>query len=164
MSVAEPQKELRFTRAGQAVVFGIAAAACVMAGLVFFLVAPYRADTPELPHPAWGLVPIGIALLLVWLAVHCAKHAYVLLSPIGVEIFPFFRPASNMQVIPWAQIAAADINDSRLTLHFSAEKTAGIHLSLSPISKDGRSLLAKAIQGRLPASPVASISDSPSPH
>ena len=149
MPVAEPQKELRFTRAGQAVVFWIAAAACVMAGLVFFLLTPYRADTPELPHPAWGLVPIGFAVLLMRLAWHCAKHAYLLLSPIGVEIFPFFRPGTNMQVIPWAQIVAADIDDSRLTLHFSAEKTSGIHLSLTPIAKDRRPLLVKAIRGRL---------------
>jgi len=86
------------------------------------------------------------------LAWHCARHAYILLSPIGVEIFPFFRPAVNMQVVPWAQIVAADINDGQLTLHFSAEKTSGIHLSLSPIPKDRRELLAKAIRGRLPAS------------
>jgi hypothetical protein len=162
MPVAEPQKELRFTRAGQAVVFWIAAAACVMAGLVFFLVAPYRADTPELPHPAWGLVPIALAFLLMRLAWRCAKHAYLLLSPIGIEIFPFFRPGANMQVIPWAQIAAADIDDSRLTLHFSAEKTSGIHLSLSPIAKDRRTLLAKAIQGRLSVNPASSISHPPS--
>ncbi|HEY1120073.1 MAG TPA: hypothetical protein VGE67_00675 [Haloferula sp.] len=152
MPVAEPKKELRFTRAGQAVVFGIAAAVCFMAGLVFFRVAPYRAIDPELPHPAWGWIPIGLAVLFVWLAIHCAKHAYLILSPIGVEIFPFFRPAANMQVIPWAQIAAADIDGSRLTLHFSAEKTSGIHLSLSPIPKDRRALLAKAIRGRLPSS------------
>jgi hypothetical protein len=162
MPVAEPQKELRFTRAGQAVVFWIAAAACIMAGLVFFLIAPYRADTPELPHPAWGLVPIGLGLILMRLAWHCAKYAYLLLSPIGIEIFPFFRPGTNMQVIPWAQIAAADIDAKRLTLHFSAEKTSGIHLSLSPIAKDRRALLAKAIQGRLPATPAASTSPSPS--
>ena len=162
MPVAEPKKELRFTRAGQSVVFGIAAAVCVMAGLVFFRVAPYRAIDPTLPHPAWGWVPIGVAVLLAWLAVHCAKHAYLILSPIGVEIFPFFRPAANMQVIPWAQIAAADINASRLTLHFSAEKTSGIHLSLSPIAKDRRELLTKAIQGRLPAAPSPATSDLPS--
>lgn len=151
MSVAEPQKELRFTRAGQAVPVAVAAAVCAIAALSLFLIGLYRGENPGLPHSAWGLVPLAPALGLCWLAWHCARHAYILLSPIGVEIFPFFRPATNMQVIPWAQIAAAEIDDARLTLHFSAEKSSGIHLSLSPISKDRRELLAKAIRGRLPA-------------
>lgn len=151
MPVAEPQKELRFTRAGQALVFAILAAVLVMVALVFFLLAPHRPDHPVLPHPAWGLLPLALALLAGRLAWHCARHAYILLSPIGVEIFPFFRPAANMQVIPWAQIAAAEVGDKILTLHFSAERTAGIHLALSPIAKDRRELLAKAIRGRLPS-------------
>jgi hypothetical protein len=163
MPVAEPQKELRFTRAGQAVGFWIAAAACIMAGLVSFLLTPYRADTPELPHPAWGFVPLGLAALAARTAWHCTRHAYILLSPIGVEIFPLIRPAATMQVIPWQQIVAADIDDSRLTLHFSAERTSGIHLSLSPVAKDRRPLLAKAIMGRLSPHPSSSIDHPPSP-
>jgi hypothetical protein len=150
MPVAEPQKELRFTRAGQALPFMILAAVAFMAALVFFLLAPYRADHPVLPHPAWGVLPLVLAVVLVRVAWRCARHAYILLSPIGVEIIPFFRPAAGMQVIPWAQIVAAEVDDSRLTLHFTEEKTAGIHLSLAPLSKDRRELLARAIRGRLP--------------
>jgi hypothetical protein len=42
---------------------------------------------------------------------------------------------------------------TRLTLHHDLEKTSGIHLSLTPIRADRRSLLAKAVLGRLsPAS------------
>ncbi|WP_193214269.1 hypothetical protein [Luteolibacter marinus] len=148
MPVAEPQKELRFTRAGQAAIFWVAAAACVMAGLVFFLLTPHRADNPALPHPAWGFVPLALAALLVRTAWRCTKHAYILLSPIGVEVFPFFRPDKHMQVVPWQQIAAVDIGDNVLTLHFSPDKTSGIHLSLAPIAKDRRALLARAIEGR----------------
>ncbi len=151
MPVAEPQKELRFTRAGQAAGFWIAAAVCIMAALVFFLLMPHRAENPALPHPAWGLIPLALAALSVRIAWRCTKHAYILLSPIGVEIFPFFRPETGMQVIPWAQIAAAEIGDSRLTLHFSADRTSGIHLSLSPVAKDRRELLAKAVRGRIPS-------------
>ncbi len=159
MPVAEPHKELRFTRAGQAAGFWIAAAVCCGAALIFFLIAPYRGDHPELPHPAWGLLLLTLAAALVRLAWRCTKHAYLLLSPIGIEIFPFFRPSANMQVIPWAQIAAADIDRSRLTLHFNPEKTSGIYLSLSPISKDRRELLAKAIQGRMSPHRQSSIAD-----
>ncbi|WP_035607343.1 hypothetical protein [Haloferula sp. BvORR071] len=152
MPVAEPHKELRFTRAGQALPFMILAAVCFMAALVFFLLAPYRADHPVLPHPAWGLLPLALSFGLMRMAWHCARHAYILLSPIGVEIFPLFRPAANMQVIPWAQIAGAEVDEERLTLHFNVEKNSGIHLSLLPLAKDRRELLAAAIRGRFPAS------------
>jgi hypothetical protein len=151
MSVAEPQKELRFTRAGQAVPAAILGAVCAIAALIFVTVGIYRSSNPDLPHPAWGLIPLALALGFFRLAWHCARHAYILLSPIGVEIFPFFRPGANMQVIPWAGIVAAEVDDGRLTLHFNPEKTSGIHLSLAPISKDRRELLAKAIRGRLPS-------------
>lgn len=163
MPVAEPAKELRFTRAGQAAGFWIAAAVCLMAGLVFFLLTPHRAENPELPHPAWGLVPLALAAGLIRLAWRCTKHAYLLLSPVGVEVFPLVRPEAGMQVIPWQQIHSAEIDQRRLTLHFTAEKSAGIHLSLSPIAKDRRELLARAIRGRFPSDPPSSISHPPSP-
>lgn len=156
MSIAEPHKELRFTRAGQGTGFGIAGAIAIMAGITLFAIGPYRGINPALPHPAWGILPLLAGLLLMRTAVRCARHAYILLTPIGVEIFPFFRPQANMQVIPWAQIAAADIDDSQLTLHFSMDKTAGIHLSLKPLRPARRELLARAIRGRL-SPPVSDI-------
>ena len=148
MSVAEPAKELRFTRAGQAAGFWIAAAVCIMAGLVFFLLTPHLAENPQLPHPAWGFVPLALAAGLVRLAWRCTKHAYILLSPIGVEVFPLFRPEATMQVILWQQIDSAEIDQRRLTLHVNPERTSGIHLSLSPLARDRRELLARAIRGR----------------
>ncbi|TAE78452.1 MAG: hypothetical protein EAZ84_01300 [Verrucomicrobia bacterium] len=163
MPVAEPSKELRFTRAGQATGFWIAAATLFMAALVFFLLTPHRAENPALPHPAWGLVPLTLAAILARLAWHCTRHAYLILSPIGVEVFPLLRPAASMQVIPWQQIDSAEIDPLRLSLHFNAEKSAGIHLSLSPIAKDRRELLARAIRGRFSSNPTASNSHPPSP-
>ena len=152
MAVAQAHKELRFTRAGQATGFWLAAAMLVMTALVFALVSPYRAEHTELPHPAWGLVPLGIAALMVRFAIRCTRHAYLILSPIGVEIFPLFRPETGMQLIAWAQIDSAEIDAGRLTLHYNSEKTAGLHLSLRPIARPQRDLLTKAIQGRFPSS------------
>lgn len=148
MAVAETHKELRFTRAGQAVGFWIVAAVLVMTALVFVLVSPYRAEHAELPHPAWGLIPLGFAAFAIRLAIRCTRHAYLILSPIGVEIFPLFRPESGMQLVAWAQIDSMEIDDRRLTLHYNPEKTAGLHLSLQPITRNGRKLLTAAIQGR----------------
>ena len=148
MAIVEPQKELRFTRAAQAVPFWIAAAICAAATLVLTVISFYRGQNPELPHPLWIALPLVLCSLSVRTALHCTKHAYLILSPLGIEVFPFFRPSSGMQMIPWAQIIAAEIGNHILTLHYSEDQSSGIHLSLAPIPKSRRPLLAKAILGR----------------
>ncbi|GAA5483319.1 hypothetical protein [Haloferula sargassicola] len=144
MPIAEPHKELRFTRAGQATGLWILAAMAAAAAVILFSITIQR----EAPHPAWALLPLGLAGGLVFLALHCTRHAYLILSPIGVEIFPLIRPAAGMQVIGWSEIAAIDIDDRRITLHFNRDRTAGIHLTLSPIPKARRPLLIRALEGR----------------
>jgi hypothetical protein len=151
MPVAEPQKELRFTRAAQAAGFGMAAAVGITLACVLFGDAHFRHEFPELPHPAWGILPLALAAVCLRVAYHCVKHAYLILTPLGLEIFPFFRPTTGMNLVTWTEITGAEVQGKRLTLHFSAEKTSGIHLSLSPIPASRRPLLAKAILGRLPA-------------
>ena len=149
--VAEPHKELRFTRSGQAVFFFVAGA--VFCGVAVTLIATgvYRPENPELPHPAWAVPCLVLAVCSFILASRLTKHAYLILTPIGLEIFPFFRPAKGMQMVFWQEISAAEIDERGkwLTLHFNNERTAGIHLSLSPVRKKLRNLLAKAVRGRV---------------
>ena len=149
--VAEPHKELRFTRSGQAVGFFVVGA--VFCGVAVTLIATgvYRPENPELPHPAWAVPCLVLAVCSFILASRLTKHAYLILTPIGLEIFPFFRPAKGMQMVFWQEISAAEIDERGkwLTLHFNNERTAGIHLSLSPVRKKLRNLLAKAVRGRV---------------
>lgn len=149
MPVAAPEKELRFTRVHQARVFAIAGAMAFVAGLLLALLVLFRARFPELPSPWWSLPAFALSYLSFRTGLHCARHAYLILSPMGVEIFPLLRPVSGMQLVPWAQIAEAEFAKHRVTLHYNAEHTAGIHLSLRPLSPLGRQLLEKALQGRL---------------
>ena len=88
-------------------------------------------------------------------ALHCTRRAYLILSPLGVEIFPFFRPVRGMQMIPWTQIHSVEVGNHFVTLHFDAEQQAGIHLDLAPIPKPRRPLLGKALQGRIAKNPAA---------
>ncbi|MES2997557.1 MAG: hypothetical protein V4733_12180 [Verrucomicrobiota bacterium] len=147
--IAEPGKELRFTRSGQAPVFWILAAMGVSAALTILAAACYRWINPSLPHPLWAVLPGIPAFIFARLAVRMTRKAYLILTPLGIEIFPFFRPAANMQLVSWAEIVAADFDSARMTLHFSAEKTAGIHVSLAPVRADRRPLLEKAVKGRV---------------
>jgi len=149
--IQSPEKELRFTRSGQAVLFWIAAAVLAAVSVTMVATAIYRDINPELPHPAWALVPLAFAAFMVHTATRLTRHAYLILTPLGIEIFPFFRPADGMRLVTWQEVDHAEVNENatRLTLHHNAEKSSGIHLSLTPIRADRRTLLAKAVIGRL---------------
>ena len=149
--VSEPHKELRFTRSGQAVPFSVTGAVCAGIAVTLAATGYYRGINPELPHPVWALPFAAAAVGLFLLAMHLAKHAYIILTPMGLEIFPFFRPAKGMQVVMWQEIDAAELDGkgNLLTLHYNADRTAGMHLSLRPVRRKTRSLLAKAVLGRV---------------
>ena len=149
--VSEPHKELRFTRSGQAAGFFVAGAVLVGISVTLVATGQYRDINPAVPHPAWG-APFAVAAAgMFLLARHLTKHAYLILTPMGLEIFPFYRPAKGMQMVMWQEIRDAGVDGEGrwLTLHFNDEKTAGMHLSMKPVSRKSRSLLAKAVLGRV---------------
>ncbi|MDE0834938.1 MAG: hypothetical protein OSA84_01140 [Akkermansiaceae bacterium] len=149
--LSEPHKELRFTRSGQAVGFCVVGAVLVGIAVTLLATGYYRDVNPALPHPAWAVLCAAVAVGLFLLAWHLTKHAYLILTPMGLEIFPFFRPAKGMQVVMWQEIHDAGVDEKRqrLTLHFNDDKTAGMHLSMKPVRRKTRSLLAKAVLGRV---------------
>ncbi len=153
-AVKAPEKELRFTRSGQAVVFWLLAAFFAAIAVTLCASALYRDVNPALPHLAWALAPLWLAVVLARLAVGLTRHAYLILTPLGIEIFPFFRPARGMRLLTWQEVvdAEADPAYTMLTLHHNLEKTSGIRLSLKPIRSDRRELLVKAVAGRMIAS------------
>ena len=140
-----PEKELRFTRAAQAIPFWIGTAVLAATGLTLLSTSIYRDINPHLPHPAWALLPLSLCFLTARLAIRLTRHAYLILTPLGIEIFPFFRPAAGMQMIVWQEIHHADADDgfAVLTLHRNVAETSGIRLSMKPVRKDRRSLLAE---------------------
>ncbi len=153
--IQSPEKELRFTRSRQALAFWILAALCVAGAVTLLASSAYRDVNPALPHPLWALAPVAVAALAVKLAWHLTRHAYLILTPLGIEIFPFFRPAAGMRLVSWQEISDAEADDALecLTLHYNVEKTSGIRLSLRPIPREKRTLLAKAVSGRVSRHP-----------
>lgn len=149
--IQSPDQELRFTRSGQASHFWVGAAVLAAVGITLLATSIYRDVNPRLPHPAWAMLPLALAAVVGRLAAGLTRHAYLILTPLGIEIFPFFRPAEGMRLVLWQEVHHAEVDDkaTRLTLHHDAGKTSGIHLSLTPIRADRRTLLAKAVLGRL---------------
>ena len=146
--LAEPHKELRFTRSAQARLFFLLASAFLT--LAIFLCA--AAFTPGLAFPLWwALLPLLPALLLYPLAYRCIRHAYLILTPLGIEIFPFFNSRQNLQVLYWSEIDHAEVSSDQrtLTIHYNPGRTAGLMATLAPIEKSLRPLVARAIEGRI---------------
>jgi hypothetical protein len=150
-TVKSPEKELRFTRSGQAVIFWLLAAVLAGVTITLGLTTLYRDINPDLPHPLWVLLPLIVAVFFVRLAINMTRHAYLILTPMGLEIFPLWRPEQGMRVVFWQEIDAVEFDENltRMTLHFDAEKTSGVHASLRPIRTDLRPALVKAVRGRV---------------
>lgn len=149
-SVAEPEKELRFTRAAQApLYYGLSVVLFAASLGVFILSTQDWGMGGPLLRGWWWLSVAGLLLgyLMFRTGLRCTRHAYIILSPLGVEIFPFFNPRRNLQVIYWSQVADAGVESGRLVLHFTEEKNSGVIVSLKPIPRPRRELLETAVAG-----------------
>lgn len=145
--VSKPEKEIRFTRSAQAQTFAIAGAIAV--GVAATLYATAFEGTGS-PVPKWAFIPfLPLAAALFFLSYRCAKHAFLILSPVGIEFFPFFKPAQNFRVWNWSEFHHGEVIGKRLLLHFTEEETGGAVISLSPLTTRSRELLDTAIEGRM---------------
>lgn len=97
----------------------------------------------------WLLLPLLAAWGCLHLALHLTRHAFLLLSPIGIEIFPFFRPAQQMQLLSWGEIAHAGMteDDRLLILTLAGLEDAKIIIGLDPVPRRALPLLRKAVEG-----------------
>lgn len=150
--VAEPEKEIRFTRSAQASTFFFLGAICTMIaiGILFNEYVNWGPWHADFKAYWWlSLIPLVPAAIFFRIGIHCVRHAYIILTPMGVELFPFWKPQKNLQVIFWSDIDHAEFNDHLMTLHYNEEETGGIVSSLKPIGKANYPLLETAINGRL---------------
>ena len=146
--IIEPHKELRFTRGSQASLFAMLAAVCGGASVAIVILNLLLKD--PLISWWWVLAPLPPAFICARLCLHCVRHAYLILTPLGIEIFPFFKPRKNLQVLYWSQISDAEVTGrNQLVIHLNREKTSGIVASLTPLQPVYRELLEHAIAGRM---------------
>lgn len=150
--VVSPEKEVRFTRARQATTFVVIGIVLFCAALGLFMLALpgfTGRQQPTLSSYGFALLPLPLCAGAFWLAMRLARHAYLILTPLGIEIFPFFRPEKNMQLLYWSEIDNAKVTpDLRLLTidHGSGSKAI---ISLDPIRTIQRPLLKRAIEGTI---------------
>jgi len=127
-------------------------AACSLVALSTLLLAQL------LPAP-WGIGNLWLSITLmlpcltvlffsVRMARRCLKRAYLIFSPVGVEIFPWKKPEQNLDVVMWAEINHMEVKNEYLYLHFNPQKTAGKVISLKPILKRQHALIQRIVEER----------------
>lgn len=148
-TIAEPEKELRFTRSAQGRRFAILSAISTAATLV--LAVAFAMNWEPVSRYFWLAIPLGFAVMFGLLAARCLRHAYIILSPLGIELFPFFKARENLQIIYWSDLHHAEVSDDlqHLKIHRDAAHTSGIVATLSPLAPQQRALLKRAVDGRM---------------
>lgn len=145
--VSDPSRELRFTRAAQGRDFAVLGAIFFAVSATLFATAHWGEGSPI---RYWHLIPPLLpSLAAFWLAYHCTRHACLILSPVGIEFFPLWRPSQNFRLWSWAEFHHAEVDGQKLFLHFDTEETSGAVLSLAPLTAKHRLLLERAIEGRM---------------
>ena len=131
------KRELRFTR-NRAGAILTAAGVLLAATAAFLQLTGYDTITPYLPAPLWAMQAAALVPAVLCLAAgcRCLKHAAVIVTPVGVEILPF-----------WQQIRSADREGGRLNLRLADGSTAAI--SLRPMTAASRDMLAHAVSQRV---------------
>lgn len=144
-SAATP--ELRFTRSRQAVVMLCWGLAMLLLSLGLFVLHRQRFTHP--PALFWGFLPLPFAALFLWLAWQHLRHPFLVLTKVGVEIYPFFLPGRNMNLVLWQQIARTEIQlrPPRLVLTRADAADAKIFITLAPLAPRQRLLLQTALDG-----------------
>ena len=149
--IRSPEKEIRFTRAAQGRLLLVLAAFFLALSLGLLVLATQGTDMepPRLQGYAWtALLPLPVSLVLIRYGFRCIRHAYLIFTPLGLEIFPLFRPEKHMMLVTWHEVHDLDVDLAarRLSLHYNAEKSSGVILSLSPILAAQRLLLDHAVR------------------
>jgi len=155
-STVNPEKELRFTRAHQAILFWSIATIFFCLSMWLFLAATPYLNPLDWEHRRvnsilWGFLPLFPALFFTWVALHLTRHAFIILTPLGIEIFPFWMPKKNLTVFYWAEIEKAEVDNEAkmLIIYLTGDGDSRVYVSLNPIRKARRPLLKRAIEGRM---------------
>lgn len=148
--IASPEKEIRFTRAAQGRLFLVIVAVLINVSWGLWVLAHYQPaeQAPKLQGYGWlALLPWPLIIVLTRLATRCIRHAYVIFTPLGIEVFPLFRPEKTMMLVTWQEVAVIEMDplEKKLLIHYNAEKTSGVIVSLAPILSSQRKLMRHAV-------------------
>ena len=75
----------------------------------------------------------------------------MIFSPVGIELFPFFKPTKNMAVFYWSEVEdlqmAPDGKMMEMTLLSEGDHTNKVFVTTAPLRVASRQLLAHTVDG-----------------
>ncbi len=147
-----PLQEIRFTRNGQAIHFFMLGLLliCVSVGLYLVSLDIWSVtQAPLLDHWRYALIPLPFAALSIWAGIHLAKHAYMIFSPVGIELFPFFFPSRNMEVLYWSEVEDLDLtpDGKMMEVTMLSEGEHKVFVAIAPLTAASQQLLGETIAG-----------------
>ena len=92
---------------------------------------------------------LSLSSVCFWVAVNCARHAVIILTPLSIELFPFWFPKKNLQVIYWSEIVNALVTEDMKMMEIECRGGRKVFVALAPITGNLRLLLKHAIDGRM---------------
>lgn len=147
-SVPRNSRELRFTRNAAGAGLLIMAALCGGASLMCYVICS-DALISQMLMPLWVMELIGLSATAInaYLGLYCLRIAYIIVSPVGIEILPFRNPRHTMRLYMWHDLLGAEFNDREMVLHHCDDTYE--HLSLLAMNPRQRKMLRRAVTQRL---------------
>lgn len=146
-----PHDEVRFTRNAQAVTFFLLSLAFGCAGMALYLLSlKWSENTEPVLDASWyGLLVLPFVVGFAWWGMRLAKHAFLLFTPLGIELFPFWRPSKNLQVFYWSEVEEIDLQEGGRFLHLvlKSEGDCQVFIATDPLNKASRALLERTVTG-----------------
>lgn len=144
--VSREQRELRFTRNAWALWLYFWGVYLVL-GMAMAVGMDIRPRIPFWLEAACWTGGVVLAVACFWLAVVCMRRAYVLLTPLGVEILPLWKPEKRMKVYPWYGIG--DWSPRLGGIVLLMEDGSSEKINLFCMRERQRELLTTALTGRI---------------
>ncbi len=147
-SFGTDERELRFTRNRQA--FGWMTLACTFFTTALFT-AFYITMVDDLYYTKvfywYAALQLVVSGALFYYATYCLKHAYVILSPVGIDVLPIIYPSKRLKFIPWDSIYDISLSGAKTNLHLNSGKTVTIKSGM--MNKQTRAYFVQAITHRV---------------
>lgn len=146
---ANASAELRFTRNQQALMPVLLALLCFLGAVFCCFYGIMNAEWGIAHEWKWfaaGFLLIALSVGLFMFAYRCLRHAYLILSPVGIEVFPLWKVDQHFRVFHWSEIKALYFDDA--VIKIDLKQGGGAVLTFAPLAEKAKKMAQQALACR----------------